>query len=113
MKGCHSSLAAKYYFEATSDVAVLLNSYFKVSFPEEHKLYKKAFAAGVWELADPGPWLGRAIVYKLQVKIHQDRLDGGPAAIFPVGQYEGGSLYFTDLSLKFTFGFCIYQKIKN
>jgi hypothetical protein len=99
--GSNKSLAVKYYFQATKNLAVLLDAYFAASFPEEHKRYVEAFKAGVWEDEDPGPWLGRAIVYKLQVNVHQDRQDGGPTAIFPVGQYKGGSLYFPDLDLKF------------
>ena len=99
----HSALAVKYYFGATADVAIFLDAYFAVAFPEEHKRYKEAFAAGVWHQEDPGPWLGHAIVYKLQVKPHQDRKDGGPTAIFNVGQYTGGELYFTDLHLKFCY----------
>ena len=69
----------------------------------EHTTYKEAFAAGVWLPEDPGPLLGQAIVYKLQVKPHQDKKDGGPTAIFNVGQYSGGDLYFTDLDLKFSY----------
>jgi hypothetical protein len=100
-RGSHAVLAVKYYFTVTRPVAVLLDEYFAVAFPEEHKKYKESFAAGIWEQQDPGPYLGRAIVYKLQVIPHEDRSDGGPTVIFNVGQYEGGELYLTDLLLKF------------
>ena len=79
----------------------MLDAYFAIAFPEEHAKYREAFAAGVWLREDSGPWLGRAIVYKLQVKPHQDALDGGPTAIFNVGQYKGGELYIPCLGLKF------------
>ena len=102
-KGSYASLAVNYYFRATANIASFLGAYFEVAFPEEYIRYKNAFAAGVWLPEDPGPWLGRAIVYKLQVKPHQDRKDGGPTAIFNVGQYTGGELYFPDLHLKFRY----------
>lgn len=73
---------------------------FKASFPKEYQRYKKAFDAGVWLAQDPGPWLGRAIVYKLQVLPHRDGLDGGPTAMWNMGSYTGGELYLPDLKLK-------------
>ena len=76
-KGSYSALAVNYYFRATADVAIFLDAYFAVAFPMEHTTYKEAFAAGVWLPEDPGPLLGQAIVYKLQVKPHQDKKDGG------------------------------------
>jgi len=100
-KGSHSSLAVKWYFRATAEVAEILNAYFAVAFPEQHAAYRQAFNAGVWVTEDPGPWLGRAIVYKMQVSQHQDKSDGGPTAIFNVGQYTGGHLYLPTLGLKF------------
>jgi len=99
--GSPPSVAVKWYFQATTEVAEILNAYFAVSFPEEHAKYREAFDAGVWVTEDPGPWLGRAIVYKMQVSQHQDKYDGGPTAIFNVGQYTGGHLYLPTLGLKF------------
>jgi hypothetical protein len=101
VKSCHAAMAVRYYFLATAKVASFLAAYFAVSFPEDYKRYKEAFDAGVWYMEDPGPWLGRAIVFKLQVLPHQDAQDGGPTAIFNVGQYTGGKLYFPGLGLKF------------
>jgi hypothetical protein len=75
---------------------------FRVAYPAYYEKYRLAFEAGVWEEADPGPWLGRAIVWKLQVYPHRDGLDAGPAACFPMGSFEGGQLYLPDLRLKFS-----------
>jgi hypothetical protein len=69
--------------------------------PQVYKKYQAAFDAGVWETADPGPWIGRAIVYKLQVLVHRDGKDDGPTASFPVGDFEGGEMYVPDLCAKF------------
>ena len=49
---------------------------------------------------DKGPWLGRAVVWKLQVGLHQDALDEGPAVCFLCGNYEGGQLCLPDLDAK-------------
>jgi hypothetical protein len=65
---------------------------FSEFFPEEYEKYKEAFDAGVWIEQDPGPWLGRVIVYKLQVALHADKHDDGPTASFPAGYFEGGNM---------------------
>lgn len=62
VKGCSHALAAKYYFIASKEIAILLDALFLASFPDEHGRYKEAFEAGVWQAEDPGPWLGRVIV---------------------------------------------------
>ena len=56
-------------------MALLLAVIFKELFPEDYKEHKKAFDAGVWFEEDPGPWLGHAIIYKLDGLIHIDRND--------------------------------------
>ncbi|KAG1771371.1 hypothetical protein EV702DRAFT_1048994 [Suillus placidus] len=73
---------------------------FCVAFPEFYEKYWKAFEAGKWTVVNPGPFLGRAIVWKLSVLPHQDGLDEGPAVIFPMGRFEGGECYLPDLKLK-------------
>lgn len=85
------------YMHATRTIALLLAEMFKTVFPEDYERYRKAFDAGVWIEADPGPWLGRAIVYKLDVNLHFDGLDGGPTATFPLGQFTGGTLELPQL----------------
>ncbi|KAI0074579.1 hypothetical protein K474DRAFT_1601306 [Panus rudis PR-1116 ss-1] len=101
--GRGGSLGAVYvhtYMMMTRTQALRLSAYFKAALPEYHAKYQKAFEAGVWLKADPGPWLGRAVVYKLQVSPHVDGLDDGPTAAFPTGYFEGGEAYFPDLRLK-------------
>lgn len=94
-------MAVNWYFQVTREIADLLSAYFKKAFPEYHKKYSGAFKAGCWSLADPGPWLGRALVYKLQVLPHVDSLDDGPTACFPAGYFTGGAMHLSDLGLKF------------
>lgn len=74
----------------------------KSVWPDYFELYTKGFEAGRWFHEDPGPFLGRAIIYKLQVHLHLDRNDAGPTACFPVGTWDkGGSLLIPQLGAKF------------
>lgn len=71
---------------------------FKAAFPRYYAKYKKAFAVGVWYREDKEPFLGRALVEKPQVGLHQDGLDEGPALIFSCGQYKRGNLCLPQLN---------------
>lgn len=104
-RNAQSAQAVKWYFRATRAMALRLAVLFKRAWPAYYEKYRKAFDAGVWETSDPGPFLGRAIVWKLQVLPHRDGLDAGPAACFPVGCFAGGELYFPDLGLKLRYVF--------
>jgi hypothetical protein len=73
---------------------------FEAVFPEEYQKYRDAFEAGVWITSDPGPFLGRAIIYKLQGKLHKDRKDLGPSACFPAGCFDGGEMLFPQFNTK-------------
>ncbi|KAJ7812879.1 hypothetical protein B0H14DRAFT_2855792 [Mycena olivaceomarginata] len=92
-RGCQAALAVRYYYRATQEVAIYLSCMFEVAF----------MRTGVWEPADPGPWIGRAIVYKLQVSEHVDGLDDGPTASFCVGDFEGGPMYLPDIGMKLSY----------
>ena len=99
-KSCQGAMAIWTYYVATQQVAVILAGMFQAAFPEYYAKYRKAFFAGRWVPEDPGPWIGRAIVWKLQVGTHRDGLDEGPAACFPCGKYRGGNLCLPDLNAK-------------
>ena len=106
---CNGAVEVKYYFIATEALAIYLAKMFKVSFPEYYEKYRHAFAAGHWfGNLDPGPWLGRAIVYKLQVLTHVDGLDDGPTAVFNFGYYTEGEMYLPDLGLKLEYSIYYY-----
>ncbi|KAJ7847696.1 hypothetical protein B0H13DRAFT_2405610, partial [Mycena leptocephala] len=92
------------YFKATREFAIIVAEYFKILFPSYYEKYKKDFDAGFWEAADPGPFLGRAVVFKLQVYVHQDGLDRGPTVSVPAGYFTGGALHFPDLEAVFAYG---------
>jgi hypothetical protein len=92
--------AARTFFKSTSLMGKYLGVVFKRLFPAIHGVYTKAFAEGVWEEADPGPFLGHAIVYKLQVGLHQDSNEEGPFVSFPCGKYTGGNMLIPQLKIK-------------
>ncbi|KAG6906447.1 hypothetical protein DXG01_013907 [Tephrocybe rancida] len=69
---------ARRYLDETSTTVRCIAAMFEVLYPRVYKKYKMAFDAGVWLEEDPGPWLGRAIVYKLQTHLHLDTGDEGP-----------------------------------
>ncbi|KAG2029514.1 hypothetical protein BDR03DRAFT_880547, partial [Suillus americanus] len=88
---------------ASAKVTQMLAGIFSVCFPKFYEKYRKAFEAGMWLTSDPGPWLGRAIVFKLQVYIHRDGLDAGPCVTFPMGFFTGGEAYFPDIEAKLVY----------
>jgi len=94
--------AGSYYF-MTKIIAEKISAMFKAAFPQWYEKYRKAFDAGVWLREDPGPFLGRAIIYKLQGRMHKDRNDLGPSASFGVGDYTGGEMLFPQLGAKFSY----------
>lgn len=100
IRNAQVALAVGWYMQRTAKLAMALKEMFRVAYPDDFEIYEEAFEAGVWEAADPGPWLGRAIVWKLNVLPHRDGLDGGPTAIFCLGRFSGGEAYLTDLKVK-------------
>ena len=97
---CLASAAVRHYFKASATVAKMLAVMFQSVFPEEYENYRQAFQAGVWYQEDPGPWIARAIVYKLHVNLHHDGQDAGPTASFPVREWEGGYLELPQLEAR-------------
>ena len=99
--GSHAAPAVKWYFQASDTVASVLAAMFEALFPEEYQKYCAAFDAGAWHIEDSGPWIGRVIVFKLEVNLHADKLDGGPTATFPLGIFEGGWMEVPQLQARF------------
>jgi hypothetical protein len=93
-------LAISNYYVASSPLAMILAKYFKKLFPAAYERSVKAFDAGVWVKGDPGPWLGRALIYKLQGSLHVDDKDEGPTVSFPCGHFQGGAMIAPQLDTK-------------
>lgn len=81
---------------------------FEGLFPDLYEKMQPAFKAGVWFEEDPGPWLGRAIVYKLQVEGHIDQNDMSPTASFPCGYFTGGEMQIPAVPVKLT---CVFVTV--
>lgn len=79
----------------------MLGIMFKNLFPQIYTEFQAAFDAGAWTKADPGPWSGRTIIYKLQVDVHLDQRDMSPTAPFPCGYFTGGELQVPQFPTKF------------
>ena len=94
-------LAIEHYYIASSPVARMLGKYFKKLFPTAYEKSAAAFEAGQWVQGDPGPWLGRAIIYKLQGSFHVDDKDEGPTVSFPCGHFFGGEMIPPQLDVKY------------
>jgi hypothetical protein len=88
------------YYKLTRDVAEAIAVMFEAGFPEVYRKCRQAFDAGVWLKEDPGPFLGRAIIYKLQGRLHKDRKDLGPSACFPAGFFNGGEMLLPQFKTK-------------
>lgn len=104
-KGSTTMAACGSYYYLTEPVAKVLGSALKAGLPQWWEMYTKAFEAGAWLPKDPGPFLARAIIYKLQGKLHKDRHDTGPSISFPVGEYEGGEMMLPQLRAKLKYVF--------
>jgi len=92
--------AVKKYLTDTERTLARLASMFQAAFPDYYEKYRKAFEAGYWTKEDKGPWIRRAIIWKLQVGLHRDTLVEGPTACFLYRNYEGGQLCLPDLDAK-------------
>lgn len=91
------------WYIATEDLAMQLANIFKVFMPEKYAEYSAAFAAGKWFKHDPGPFIGRTIVYKLQLYAHFDANEAGPTISFPSGYFEGGYMEVPQLGARFEY----------
>ena len=97
--GCYQCLLPK-HSHCQKKAGQHVGNMFEATFPLSYGEYKKAFEAGVFVEKDPGPWLGRAIVYKLDGSLHRDKKDFGPAACIPCG-FSGGQMLVPELKVKF------------
>ena len=53
----------------------ILGMMFKECFPEDYEKLKPAFNAWQWLPENPGPWIARAVIFKLQGTGHCDQDD--------------------------------------
>src|SRR5579875_2855431 len=88
-----SNLIVHEWFNQTVEVHLFLERVFEQEFPTEYAAQKKRYVAAKWCKVDPGPYLGRAVIYKMVASSsHMDSHDACPTAIFPVGYWTKGHL---------------------
>ncbi|KAJ3854704.1 hypothetical protein EV368DRAFT_36283 [Lentinula lateritia] len=92
-------MAIQHWYEVTPEFGNLLSSVFNQEWPDKWEEAMKRFKAGKWQAANPGPWVGKAIVYKLTSSIHPDEEDAEecPTVTVPVGHFVGGHIQFLDI----------------
>ena len=91
------------YYKLSQEAATYIGTLFERLFPDYYNEYAEAFEAGKWVQQDPGPFLMRAVVYKLEVKLHHDGRDGGPTVTFPVGSFQGGHMEIPTLGVRYQY----------
>ncbi|KAG1766488.1 hypothetical protein EV702DRAFT_1050660 [Suillus placidus] len=52
MQGCYRKV---WYMKRTAKLALTLKKICKVAYPDDFKIYEKAFETGSWKVVDPGP----------------------------------------------------------
>jgi len=89
-----------FHYYATKSVARILDLTLKLTLPDWHEQYSVAFTAGASLPDNPSPFLDRAIIYKLQGRLHKNRHNLGPSISFPVGHFSEQAMLFPQLLIK-------------
>ena len=89
------------YYKLTRPLAEHLAVMYKVLIQELYKTLKPAFTAGWWFKQNPGPWVGCALLYKLQAELHLDGNDVRSSISFPCGDFWGSQMLVPQLEAKF------------
>lgn len=84
----------------------MLDRMFKHLYGDIYDIFKSAHKKAVWvETNDPGPFLVRVIVWKLQCDEHLDNMDKMPTATFTADDtHVGGYMQLLDLETQFLYG---------
>ncbi|KAH9911226.1 uncharacterized protein BXZ73DRAFT_82909 [Epithele typhae] len=93
----------KKFYTLSAPFAAYFGALFEVFYPDLYQRYQKAFDAGNWIPHDPGPWLGRALVWKLPLDLHFDHGDIGPTLTIPLGFFHNGEMEFPALGAVFQY----------
>ncbi|KAL0061160.1 hypothetical protein AAF712_012030 [Marasmius tenuissimus] len=97
--------ATRHYYEANFTLERCIESAVQVFFPDLYPVLAHVREAGraFQSSREGGVYLGRAVVYKLQLFNHIDQKDCGISASFPAGHFVGGYLLIPQLGAKFLY----------
>ncbi|KAK7433512.1 hypothetical protein VKT23_015167 [Stygiomarasmius scandens] len=99
--GC--GIAIETWYESSVEVNDFLGAIFKKEFPEEYPRFLKAHKAARWRKSDPGPYVGKVVIWKLSGSPHIDQGDPCPTATFGLGCFEGGNMEILDIGVKLAY----------
>ncbi|KAK7051512.1 hypothetical protein VNI00_004486 [Paramarasmius palmivorus] len=89
------------FYETNNCLERCVEAAMEVFFPEQHHITSKARdAARVVSQRPGGCYIGRAVVYKLQLFLHCDNGDYQVSASFPAGRFNGGFMIIPQFKAK-------------
>jgi hypothetical protein len=89
------------WFECCVQSNVWLNEIMRHEHREKYDVFVKAHKAGRWMQADPGPHIGRVLVWKRHSTDHMDNADSLPTVVIVLsGEFVGGYMEFLDLQTR-------------
>ncbi|KAF9020256.1 hypothetical protein BDZ89DRAFT_1138765 [Hymenopellis radicata] len=89
------------FIERTQVVTSIASALYQEFWKKEYTGALKTFKAGRFFSEDRGPWLGRALGYKVPTTTHPDEGDTGPTFLTCAGSFNGGHLQFHELRIQF------------
>ncbi|KAJ7788756.1 hypothetical protein B0H14DRAFT_3892267 [Mycena olivaceomarginata] len=104
LRGCQAALAVKHYYRATQEVAIISAACSRLRTQSTMPDTRQAFKSWRLETADPGPWIGKAIVYK--TSRYRSTLMGWMMTngfLLRRGTSTGGAMYLPDIGMKVSY----------
>ncbi|KAL0565144.1 hypothetical protein V5O48_016887 [Marasmius crinis-equi] len=96
----HSIIASQNFYRANQCLEECVENTIKVFFEDQHKVFTGAREAARLAGNKGGCFIGRAMVFKLQLFLHCDEGDDGVSASFPAGRFKGGCMIIPQFKAK-------------
>ncbi|KAF9007272.1 hypothetical protein BDZ89DRAFT_965696 [Hymenopellis radicata] len=96
-------VAQDVFVERTQIITTIASALYKSFWPIEYEDARRTFKAGRYFRDDCGPWLGRAVGYKVPTTTHPDEGDKGPTFLTSAGSFTGGNLQIHNLQVQFSY----------
>jgi hypothetical protein len=97
--------AMNQWLKETTYLNTLMKSMFKTEWPESFERFDHAFKSARLNKLNPGPWHGKAVVWKSDSHVHADTKDSEecPTSCVPIGQYTRGEMELFDMKTKIAY----------